>query len=181
MTAVGIALLAVMGTALLPGSASALRATDNPSVIYTHRVIGALVGPGTMGGAPGLIGTKRVTTHRVVISPNLVIAHGARVTKSTGAVPLIEKQPSNLSVKAGARTSFVATAKGSPTPAVQWKESSNGKAWKAIKGATKSTYTFVASGKMEGYRFEAVFKTAAGSVTTHFGPGCHATTERRIR
>jgi hypothetical protein len=120
-----------------------------------------------MVGAPGLDSARGLTAHVATLGPNLVIAHGARVTKSKGTVPLIQKQPSNLSVKSGSRTSFVASAKGLPAPAVQWRDSPNGKTWTTIKGAAKPTYAFVASAKKNGYRFEAVFKNVAGSATTH--------------
>ncbi len=167
IAAVGTVLLAVVVPALLPGPASAAAAIRHPGLIDTHRVVGALVGTAPIVTASGRGGARSISEHLTTISSNLVTAHGEQVTKRGGTAPSIRQQPSKLSVKSGARATFVASANGSPTPTVHWQDSPDGRTWTAIKGADEPTYTFVATAKKEGYRFEAVFKNAAGSATTH--------------
>jgi Peptidase A4 family/Immunoglobulin I-set domain len=116
--------------------------------------------------SPVLVNPESVTTHVRRLGSGLIVAHDARAIARKASRPSIQRQPSNVSVKSGSRVSFVASAEGSPTPTIQWRESPIGGTWTTIRGATRSTYAFVASAKKEGYRFEAVFKNSAGSVTT---------------
>jgi hypothetical protein len=147
LSAVATVLIVGLGLSFLPNVASARTTLANSRFIDTHRVIGPLIETGAEFGSPHLF--------------------GPRVAKAKTAKPSVQKQPSSLSVKSGAHVSFIASANGSPTPTVQWKDSPDGKTWTPIKGATKATYAFVASARQEGYHYEAIFKNAAGSTTSH--------------
>ena len=82
--------------------------------------------------------------------------------------PQVTKQPSNLIVKAGEAASFEATASGVPTPSVQWELSSDGgSSWTPVAGATANKLTIEETkGSEDGYRYRAVFTSAAGSATS---------------
>jgi hypothetical protein len=78
--------------------------------------------------------------------------------------PLIEGQPSNVTVGAGANATFTAVAYGDPAPTVQWQISSNGGAsWSSVAGGTSPTLSFLASSILNGYEFRALFTNALGS------------------
>ena len=82
------------------------------------------------------------------------------------AGPAVIANPTSTSVAAGQTASFSASASGSPTPTVQWEESTNGATWSPISGATTAVYSFVTAYPENGYRFEAVFTNAIGTATT---------------
>jgi hypothetical protein len=80
--------------------------------------------------------------------------------------PVITTQPGPDTVAAGQTASFSAAASGSPTPSVQWEESTDGATWAPISGATSTTYSFAAPVGDSGFEFAAVFSNAGGSVTS---------------
>jgi len=92
----------------------------------------------------------------------------ARLTVIDGTTrPVVTGQPGDELAVAGGTATFSAAAGGSPTPTVQWQLSTNGGAtWADIVGATRTTYQFVATGAMNGWRFRAVFRNSAGAATT---------------
>ena len=82
--------------------------------------------------------------------------------------PMITSQPRSVTVAAGARARFVASAKGEPRPKVEWQLStSRGRSWKRIVGATRIVYSVVSSPSRRGDEFRAVFSNAVGSARTH--------------
>jgi hypothetical protein len=84
------------------------------------------------------------------------------------SAPRITGQPSSTSVSAGTAASFSAAASGTPTPTVQWDQSTNGGAtFSPIGGATSTTYSFTTTTGENGYRYEAVFTNSAGHATTN--------------
>ena len=151
-----VAAVLVLGAAATPASSatSVQPLSSGARLIYTHRVAG-----GPLLSAP--LGPSRL--HGLAIT-----THTATSPRSTakGTAPSIRIQPSSVTAKAGAKVSLKAAASGSPQPAVQWKDSSNGKKWSVIRGATATTYGFVASATKDGYSYEAVFANTVGSTAT---------------
>ncbi|MFM5917119.1 MAG: autotransporter domain-containing protein [Novosphingobium sp.] len=86
---------------------------------------------------------------------------------SSAVAPTVTQNPANVSVNAGQVATFTAAATGSPTPTVQWQQSTNGGAtFTNIAGATSTTLSFTALGSQNGNQFRAVFTNATGSATT---------------
>jgi hypothetical protein len=84
-----------------------------------------------------------------------------------GAAPKITTQPTSQTVGLFATATFTAAASGSPTPTVQWQQSTNsGKTWTNISGATSTSYKVTALFN-NGYEFRAVFTNSLGSATTN--------------
>ena len=88
-------------------------------------------------------------------------------TLTVMTVPALTLNPIAQTVVAGNTATFTAAASGIPTPSVQWKVSSDGgNTFAAIPGATSSTFSLTATISQNGCQYEAVFTSAAGSVTT---------------
>jgi hypothetical protein len=87
-------------------------------------------------------------------------------TLSVEVPPAITTTPTDQIVTAGHNVSFVAAATGSPTPTVQWQQSSDGLFFFDIGGAIGHTYTFKPTTAQDGYRYRAVFTNAAGTAIT---------------
>lgn len=82
--------------------------------------------------------------------------------------PEIATQPANMQATGGQAATFTATAKGGPTPTVQWQVSTDtGGTWTDISGATSTTYSFTAMGPDNGKQFRAVFTNTQGSATSN--------------
>ena len=91
----------------------------------------------------------------------------ATMTVLRAVAPKVTTQPTNKTVRAGSTASFSANANGTPTPTVQWEVSTNqGSTWSVVAGANSTTLTFTATAAENGWRYQAVFKNVAGSVTT---------------
>jgi hypothetical protein len=85
------------------------------------------------------------------------------------APPTITTQPSSQSVFVGTNASFSATASGTPSPTVQWQESTDGAStWNDLPGAT-SLALIVSKAPLSdnGDEFRAVFTNASGSTATN--------------
>jgi hypothetical protein len=82
--------------------------------------------------------------------------------------PVITQQPTDQTVLFGKTTTFTAAADGNPAPTVRWQVSTDrGKHWSDIRGATSLSYTTAPTTLgMSGYRYRAVFRNSAGSVTS---------------
>jgi alpha-tubulin suppressor-like RCC1 family protein len=82
--------------------------------------------------------------------------------------PSITLQPKGVSTTEGHAATFEAAASGTPTPTVQWQSSTNaGSTWKAISGATTTSYTINSVKTSEsGIELRAVFKNSAGEAIT---------------
>lgn len=82
--------------------------------------------------------------------------------------PTVTTQPISQEVSGGSSVSFTAAASGTPSPTVQWQESSNGgSTWTNINGATSDTLSIPQAAADAGYEFEAVFTNAGGSATSN--------------
>ena len=88
-------------------------------------------------------------------------------TLTVQTVPAVTANPTSQTVVAGDTATFTAAASGVPTPSVQWEVSSNGgTTFVVISGATSTTYSFPATPSENGYEYQAVFNSVAGSVTS---------------
>ena len=84
------------------------------------------------------------------------------------SAPAVATQPTSQTVVAGQDATFSAAASGSPTPTVQWQESTNGgSTWAPAAGATATTFTFQTNPSNNGIELRAVFTNAAGSAATN--------------
>ncbi|MGJ3648708.1 putative Ig domain-containing protein [Sphingomonas sp. GlSt437] len=84
------------------------------------------------------------------------------------AAPTVTTNPTNQSVNEGSTATFTAAASGSPTPTVQWQQSTNGgSTFTDISGATSTTLTLNSvSYSQNNYQYRAVFTNSANSATT---------------
>lgn len=82
--------------------------------------------------------------------------------------PTVTQQPTNQTITYGNNATFTAAATGNPTPAVQWKVSTDGgSSWSNISGATNTTLTVVQpTVSQTGYKYRAVFTNTHGTATT---------------
>ncbi|WP_374777258.1 immunoglobulin domain-containing protein [Streptomyces sp. NBC_01310] len=84
-----------------------------------------------------------------------------RLERSTS--PKITRGPADQSVTAGTLVSLTAEAEGAPRPTVAWQVSTDaGRTWRAVEGATSSTYAFTAALSDHGRRYRAEFTNDAG-------------------
>ena len=151
-----VAALFVLGAAATPASSatSVTLAAGGGRLIYTHRV----------AGGPLLLAPRGPSRFRGLA----INSHTATSRRSApkGTAPSIRVQPSSVTAKAGTKVSLKAAASGSPRPAVHWQDSSNGKKWTVIRGATATTYGFIASAAKNGYSYKAIFANSAGAAAT---------------
>jgi alpha-tubulin suppressor-like RCC1 family protein len=82
--------------------------------------------------------------------------------------PSLTRQPLSATVEVGASAIFEATAAGFPAPTVQWEISTDGGGtWSPEEGATSDQLKITSAKSTEaGYEYRAVFKNAAGTVTS---------------
>jgi hypothetical protein len=105
--------------------------------------------------------------YRATFSNRVGSATTSAATLTVGSAPSIAAQPTTAIVQVGQSATFNAGASGSPSPTVQWGQSSNdGASWTPILGATSNSYSVVATAALSGERFEAVFTNQFGSATT---------------
>ena len=156
--------------------------TASASVLGTNTInvnaMGATLVPNTyklITASGGLTGTFKfangTTTEDATLSGGIYsLALGnAATAESVTVAPLLvlNQSPSSETVSAGNNASFTVAATGTPTPSVQWYESTNGgTSFSAISGATSTTYSFTAATGEDGYEYEAKFTNSAGTVTT---------------
>ncbi len=93
----------------------------------------------------------------------------ARTTAATLTVttpPVVTTNPSSLTITSGGTASFTAAASGSPSPTVQWEDSTDGGGtFTPIGGATGTTYSFTTMAGENGDEYEAVFTNSVGTAT----------------
>jgi Bacterial Ig domain/Immunoglobulin I-set domain/The GLUG motif len=95
--------------------------------------------------------------------PYLLWQNGGAVASA----PVVTVNPTNQTVNAGQTATFSAAASGTPTPTVQWQQSTDGgMTFTNIAGATSTTYSFTTGASQNGYRYQAVFTNSAGAATT---------------
>jgi hypothetical protein len=94
---------------------------------------------------------------------------GATLTVLSQVAPTIAIQPTSQNVAETTSATFGAVANGTPTPGVQWQQSTDGgSTWSDIAGATSIIYTISNVPLSDnGLEFRAVFTNAVGSATTN--------------
>jgi hypothetical protein len=107
-------------------------------------------------------------TFKAVFTNDSGSATSSASTLTVRTLPVITAQPVSATVSAGGTASFISTANGVPSPAVQWQtdNGSSGATWVNITGATSTTYSFTTSAGQNGYKYRAVFSNACGSVNS---------------
>lgn len=81
--------------------------------------------------------------------------------------PTVTTNPNNQTVTAGQSVTFTAAASGTPSPTVQWQQSTDGgSSFQNVGGATSTTLSFTAASGQNGTQFRAVFTNASGTATT---------------
>ena len=81
--------------------------------------------------------------------------------------PVIEKQPKNLTVKAGKKAAFTVKAKGEKLKYQWYYRTSPTAKWKKVTSKGKSaTLTFKAKAKQNGWQYRCLVKNSAGQVYT---------------
>lgn len=88
-----------------------------------------------------------------------VTSDPAKLTVLTAPIVLV--QPASQSGKVPATVSFTCTAMGTPTPTVQWQQSSDGTTWTDIPDATAATLSVAVLGDE---KFRAVYTNSGGQV-----------------
>jgi hypothetical protein len=92
---------------------------------------------------------------------------GRLVPPISVTAPVITANPTNQTINAGQVVTFTAAATGTPTPTVQWQQSTGaGNPFTNISRATSTTYSFTPTVAQSGYQYQAVFTNSAGSATT---------------
>ena len=94
---------------------------------------------------------------------------GASPPVPTESAPVVVTQPADQSTVVGNAATFSVTATGTPTPTVQWQQSTDaGVTWADITAATSTSYTTPATVLADsGKRLRAVFTNALGSVNSN--------------
>lgn len=104
----------------------------------------------------------------------LFVAEGGNTTQvyDTGRLipipPVVTTQPVSQEVSGGSSVTFTSDASGTPSPTVQWQESSDGgNTWTNVYNATSDTLTIPKASADAGYEFRAVFTNAGGTVDSN--------------
>ncbi len=97
------------------------------------------------------------------------IGTAATTTAAALTVDYVTTQPTSQTLNVGQNASFTAgTVNPGGADTVQWQVSSDGgKTFTAISGATSATYTFPTTSAQNSDQYEAVFKNAAGTLTSN--------------
>jgi alpha-tubulin suppressor-like RCC1 family protein len=104
---------------------------------------------------------------RAVFKNTAGTATSKAATLTVQKAPAMSEQPTSTTVEEGQNAVFEATASGFPPPTVQWQTSTNGGgAWSNLTGATSDKLTLAAKTSLSGHEYRAVFKNAAGTVTS---------------
>jgi len=80
--------------------------------------------------------------------------------------PVVTLNPSAQTVVVNGQAVLAAAATGKPAPKIIWQESSDGKKWTTVTGATGNFYFFAATMADFGVSYRAVFTNSAGSTPT---------------
>jgi uncharacterized repeat protein (TIGR01451 family) len=158
------------GGAICPGGSAALHATltgVSPWALtwsdgFTQTNI--LSSSATRSVSP--VSTTNYTVTRVT-DANCSNSGSGSAAITVNSAPTVTADPASQIACAGSPVSFLASATGSPTPAVQWQASPDGgTTFTNIPGATSFTYTFTASLNDNGKRFRASFANTCGSAVS---------------
>ncbi len=120
------------------------------------------------GNTVSVIDTGSNTVVATIPGFNSPIAYGNFIGgPAHGSPPVITANPSNVTVIAGQTAIFTAAATGTPTPTVQWQQSTDGGAtYTNVPGAPSTAYSFTAALSQNGYKYRAVFTNPSGTAAT---------------
>jgi PKD repeat protein len=94
-------------------------------------------------------------------------AYSAAAILSVCTPAAITANPSSQSVTEGQSATFTASASGTPSPAYQWQNSTDGGTiWNDVAGATAATYSFTAAAGQNGWQFRCRASNGCGSPVT---------------
>jgi IPT/TIG domain/Immunoglobulin I-set domain/Immunoglobulin domain len=104
--------------------------------------------------------------YRAVFKNTAGEATSTPATLTVDTVPAVTIDPISTAVKTGETATFTAVAAGTPTPEVQWQESTDGgSTWITVPGATTDTLTLPGVPLSDsGREYRAVFTNSAGHV-----------------
>jgi hypothetical protein len=92
---------------------------------------------------------------------------GAAILIVKNFAPIIESQPTSVSVKAGSTARFTVVEIADPAATIQWQKAKKGSSkFKSIRGATSTTLAIVATTAKKGQKFRAVITNEFGTVTS---------------
>jgi hypothetical protein len=84
--------------------------------------------------------------------------------------PAMQTEPLDQTSQAGNTNTFIAVAVGSPSPTVQWQQSSDGTNWSSVTGGSGANTTIfttpVLTNADNGLKYRAYFTNSAGSVAS---------------
>jgi hypothetical protein len=111
-----------------------------------------------------IIGTRTSVSTQIT---GLTLFGDFQIGESASIVPFVTTQPSLQQICDNQQVSFTSFASGTPTPAIQWEESTdNGASFSPIAGANANTLTFTVSAALNNYQYRAVFTNTGGSAVS---------------
>ena len=107
-------------------------------------------------------------SYAVYATNSVGISYTTPATFSTSAAPVVTTNPvSKTALRPYDSVFFLAFASGTPTPTIQWQQSTDGGVtFTDIPGETLQSYSFLALVTMDQWRFRAVFTNSLGTATT---------------
>jgi hypothetical protein len=104
--------------------------------------------------------------YRAVFASSAGNAESNAATLTVDTAPIVTINPASKVVLAGETVTLIASASGTPTPEVQWQESTDGGSiWITVPGATTDTLTLLGVPLSDsGREYRAVFTNSAGHV-----------------
>ncbi len=104
---------------------------------------------------------------RAVFTNSSGTATSSPATLTLATAPVVTVQPKSQSYTAGQVLTFTSTARGGPTPTVQWQLLTD-HGWYNIGGATSTTFRTAVLGRVQnGWQLRAVFTNIAGQVDSN--------------
>ncbi|MDM7854137.1 endo-1,4-beta-xylanase [Cellulomonas alba] len=158
------------GTATFTAAATG---NPTPTVTWQRQLKGAIVWT-TVAGATkpslsvvssaGVDGAK----YRAVFTNTVgTVASSAATLTIKQVKPVVTVQPKSVSGALASTVSLTAKASGYPTPTVSWQRQLKGAStWTTLAGKTSTTLSVKVSSSINGAKYRAVFRNAAGTATS---------------
>jgi len=111
--------------------------------------------------------TDNGSRYRCVVTNPYGSVTSASATLTVNCVPVITKQPTNVTVKVGQTATFSVTATGAATLLYQWQRSNDrGKTFTNIAGANAAAYSKTVVSADNSARFRCIVQNGYGTVTS---------------
>jgi hypothetical protein len=106
--------------------------------------------------------------YQAVFTNSIGTATTSAATLTVQYAPIVTINPFSQTATAGQKVTFTVAANADPAATVQWQVSTNGgSTFTNISGATSTTLTLTGvTPAMNGYKYQAVFSTSAGSAVS---------------